>query len=289
MFLIIACYALLASTFTLAKSVLMYGKPFFTIGFRMTLSGVALLGYRALATTNGLAIKREDYAVFFRIALFHIYIAFMLEFWALQYISSAKTCLLYALTPFIAAFLANLLLREYLSPIKKISLVFGFFSIVPVLIHQGFNRSMIFLTFPECILLCAIVSAAYAWFDVQKMMNKGYSLILINGFAMFFGGIGALITSCLVEGWASSPVSNWASFLQIIVVLMFVSNVIFYNLFGMLLKRYSITFVTFIGFLTPLFASLFGWLFLGETITWHYALSLVLLICSLALFSSKKS
>jgi drug/metabolite transporter (DMT)-like permease len=156
----------------------------------------------------------------------------------------------------------------------------------PVLVHQGFDRSMTFLTFPELILLVAITSAAYAWFDIQALMNKGYSLIVINGLAMACGGIGALITSYAYEGWDPVPVVAWIPFIKSVALLIFVSNILFYNLFGSLLRRYSITFVTFIGFLTPIFASLFGWLFLHETITWHYGVSLLLLIGALALFNS---
>lgn len=286
MITIILCYALLASTFTIAKAALVYAAPFFLIGVRMSCAGFILLLYRGLAFRDGLFIDHKDYFVFFRVAFFHVYLAFILEFWALQYISSAKTSLLYALTPFIAAVLSYILLGEQLSRAKTIGLIFGFFSMTPLLIHQGFDRSMVLLTIPEIVLLIAITSAAYAWFDIQKLMRKGYSLLMINGFAMAVGGVCALITSYICEGWHPLPVVAWVPFIKTVGLLIFISNILFYNLFGSLLRRYTITFLTFIGFLTPIFASLFGWLFLHERITWHYGVSLFLLVGALAIFNS---
>jgi len=40
--------------------------------------------------------------------------------------------------------------------------------------------------------------------------------------------------------------------------------------------------------MTPLFAALLGWLFLGEQVTWHFFATISLVIVGLYLFHEKK-
>jgi len=55
-------------------------------------------------------------------------------------------------------------------------------------------------------------------------------------------------------------------------------------MYGTLLRKYSITFLTFAGFLCPLFGTFFGWFFREETITWHYWVSLSAITAALFIF-----
>jgi drug/metabolite transporter (DMT)-like permease len=286
MHMIVLLYALLASTFVFAKYALDFAAPVFLIGFRMTLAGTLLLGYLLLFKREYLKIKKEDLFTFLRVAFFHIYLAFLAEFWSLQYVSSSKTNLIYSLTPFIAATLSFFLLKERLSIKKIMGMGLGVLGLCPILfLHKEGSQGSDFLSLslPEMVLLIAVVSASYAWFDIKKLMNKGYSLITINGFAMITGGLAAFCTSFATEGF-KAPVSNWPEFLKYVLVLILLSNVIFYNMYGWLLKRYSITFLTFAGFLCPVFGTFLGWFFRGETISWQYWVSLCTIGAALYIF-----
>lgn len=288
MFLVIVLYAVLAATFTLAKNALFYASPCFLIGFRMILAGSILLGYQLFKNPGVLKnIKPAHYSKFFVTALFHIYCAFVLEFWALQYISALKTVLIYSLTPFISALLAYLLLGHKLTKLKVAGIIIGTTGLAPVLLSQSTGEqafSTIFsLSVPEVVLLGAVFSAAYAWFRVKELMDKGYHFALINGITMLIGGILSLLTSFIVEGF-QPPVSDWSGFLFWVLLLVLFANGIFYNMYGWLMNRYSITFISFAGFLCPTFATLFEWLFFSGVITWHYLLCLVLVTGGLWLF-----
>lgn len=283
---IILLYALLASTFVFAKYALDFAQPIFLIGFRMTLAGTLLLAYLFFAKKDQLKIKKEDRFRFLRVSFFHIYLAFLAEFWSLKYISSSKTNLIYSLTPFIAAILSYILLNERLSLRKIMGMTLGVLGLMPILLfHSDLGTSSEFFSIsaPEIVLLVAVVSASYAWFDIKKLMMKGYSLILINGVAMLIGGVAAFLTSFTFEG-LEGQVSSWPDFLKYVLVLILLSNVVFYNLYGWLLKRYSITFLTFAGFLSPLFGTFMGWFFRGELITWHYFVSLATIGAALYIF-----
>ncbi len=286
--LVIVTYALLASTFTIGKTTLFYAKPFFLVGFRMVVAGILMLGYRALFQKKRFAIKKHDIWPFIKVIITHVYITFMFEYWALQYVSSAKTVVIYASTPFIAAILSYALLNESFSFRKTIAMGFGILSLVPILATheslESFSGSFFSLSLPEGVLLISVFCACYAWFVIKELMEKNYSLLFINGFSMFIGGIACLLTSFVFEGFTPSPVYDWPHFLFWVLVLVVVANIIFYNLYGWLLKRYTITFMTFAGFLTPIFGSFYGWFFLGEVITWHYYAALACVGVGLTLF-----
>ncbi len=285
MILVALLYAILASTFIFAKQALAYSPPFFLIGFRMILAGIILLSYYRYQH-GPIHIKREDYGLFFRVAWFHIFCAFVLEFWALQYLSALKTTVIYSATPFITALLAFILLKESLSYKKVLGILVGLAGLLPVfIVHstQADTSSLWLVSVPDCVLLLAVISSAYAWFLVKQLMTKGYSLVVINGVAMLLGGILSYAISLVFEGFGHQ-VTNWPAFLWWVILLIIVSNVLVYNFYGYLMHRYSITFISFSGFLCPGFAALYEWLFMGGSITWHYLASLALVTAGLYIF-----
>ena len=77
MVLIVLCYALLASTFTIAKATLEYAKPFFVIGFRMTVAGSIMLGY--------LFFFGRKYLFMFRICRYDSNSDYSISTWRVRY------------------------------------------------------------------------------------------------------------------------------------------------------------------------------------------------------------
>lgn len=287
MILVALLYALLASTFIFAKKALLYANPFFLIGVRMLLAGMIMLVYQYVTNKKALSIKRSDLFLFFKAAIFHIYLSFILEFWALQYLTALKTTVIYSATPFVAALLSYFLLNERLSLKKITGIIIGLGGLLPVLIAQAGSSNEFSglwkISLPEIVLFGAVISGSYAWFIVSNLMKKGYSLGTINGFSMLVGGAMSFGTSLIVEG-VRQPINDFYPFLGWLLLLIFVANIVVYNFYGWLLKRYSITFVTFSGFLCPSFGTLYEWLFLGGSITWHYLASLALVTGGLYLF-----
>lgn len=296
MILIFVLYALIALTFVIAKSALFYAKPIFLIGIRMIIAGTILLSYLKVFKKNKLKIAKQDFKYFLGVALYHIYLSFVLEFWALQYLSSSKTNILYSITPFVAAFIAYYFYQEKLNKYKKIGMFLGILAIIPVLIAK-YNplegASLFRFSLSEASMLIAVFCGAYAWFLIKDLMNKEYSLILINGFAMTVGGLWALMTSLIFEVFIPMfiykheiiLVSNYPKFFLWVGALILTSNIVVYNLYGFLLRKYSITFLTLAGFLSPVFGAILGYFLLGEPITWHYLASLALITLALYIFN----
>lgn len=280
MIAVVFLYALLAFTFIIAKQALAYADPCFLIGIRMTLAGVLLCSYH-YTRFRTLAIKREDVWLFARTSLFHVYLAFILEFIALQSMSATKANLLYASSPFVSACIAYALHAEHITMKKLAGIVIGLLSILPVLLVGNLARFSI--TMPDGILLIAIASSAYAWFLVKQLMDKHYSLFQINGLAMLWGGLGALGTSFMLEPLAYKALEK-PPFWGWLIVLVITANILVYNLYGWLCSRYSITYIMSAGFLCPLFGGFFGWWLEGTPLTWHYFAALMGIIVGLMFY-----
>lgn len=282
----------MGATFSIVKLILdNYTDPVFLVGYRMTLAGVLLLGYQFLFRRTKLKIHtKHDWLNFIKIAIFHIYICYICEFWSQKYLAPAKVALLFNLTPFVTAGLSYLMHRQKQSYKKLIGLMIGFIGFLPILITHTSDEVKLYSTayffLPELALLVAVISAAYAWLIVEHLVIKRrYSIVLVNGFAMFWGGILATFTSFIVgRPWDPWPFSNFRMLTVWVLILILLSNLIYYNVYAWLLHRYTPTFMAFSGLTIPLFAAMWEWLIFGVVVTESFWLSLIIITCGLALY-----
>jgi len=288
MFAILLLNALFATTFIIGKAILQYGKPIFFIGFRMITAGLILLGYQYFSGLS-LKIKKADIKFFVLLALVHIYIPYVFEFWALQYVSAAKTSMLFNLSPFVAAGFSFLLFKEKLTFRKFSGLLIGLMGFIPILISQTSREAamgeFLFFSVPEIALIFAVISSAAAWIIIKKLMaEKKYSLISINSNAMLLGGLISLVTSFFFENWNLSPIYDTKNFLLLTGLIIIIGNIICYNMYGMLLKKYSGTFLSFAGFTIPLFTALFQKLIFNECVSPAFYITFITVSLGLYIF-----
>ena len=164
------------------------------------------------------------------------------------------------------------------------------------------------ISIPEICLLIAATSGVYGWIIMKKLVvGKHYSPIFVNGVGMYFGGLAAFLTSFGFEGkpllkcafestksmvsstsshnaWFCASWSDFFAFTGYVFLLILVANIIFYNFYGFLLKKYTPTFLSLVGLLCPLFTAFLGWIFLGETVTWIFFASLVIIMLGAYIF-----
>jgi drug/metabolite transporter (DMT)-like permease len=293
MFLVILLYALFASVFTIGKTGLEYAQPLFFVGSRMLLAGILLLTYEFFYKRQEFKFKKKDFWRVFRLALFAIYLTNVFEFWGLKYLTSFKTCFIYSLSPFASALLAYFMFDDKLSLKKWLGLFVGCLGFLPILINESSTEELTghigFLSWAEVAVIIAAFSSVYGWSLLKQLVNEnGYAPSMANGLSMAFGGIMALIHSSIVEEWDPIPVTKVAPFLDCMLMLILISNLVCYNLYGYLLQRYSVTFVSFAGFVTPFFTALFGWYYLGEEVTWPFYLSAVIVFIGLFMFNQEE-
>jgi len=290
--LVILLFSLFASLFTFSKIALDFSEPFFLIGSRMALAGVLLLGHQFIFNRNQFNFKKKHLITLFTLGLISIYITNIAEIWGMQYMSSAKACLIYSLSPFVAALVAYIVLKESMNTKKWLGLCIGFIGLLPILgiksVTSEFIYNLSLFSWPEIAMLIAVLGSVYGWILLKKLINEyHFSPIMANGMSMLIGGVLALIHSYISgESWSPIPVigDNTFALMQCAIWMTLISNIVCYNLYGYLLTKYSATFMSLAGLITPLFASLFGWYFLNETITWHFYISIILFSIGLFIF-----
>jgi len=295
MLLVTILYMLLASTFVFTKLALLYVQPITLIGVRMTLGGLLLLGYLFFRKRDYLTIQMRHAWLFGQIILFHIYLSYLLGVWSMQYLTATKASLLYTFMPFITAVLACFLLAEKMTTKKLIGLILGLLGFLPLLCEseEAIITCMSFFSIPEMVYIVSVISAAYGWIVMKKLVTgHGYSPVLVNGIGMLGGGILAFVCAFFLESspfhFSGGDTYDLFAFISYVLALVFIGNIIGYNLYGFLLKRYSTTFLSFASFLLPIFTALFGFLFLRETISWSFFVTLTLVVAGLYMFYSEE-
>jgi drug/metabolite transporter (DMT)-like permease len=289
--LVILLFAMFASIFTLQKNALNFSEPFFLVGSRMLLAGIILCVFMTIKDSKiWKKIKLSHAKDLFLLGLLNIYLSNVLEMWGTQTMLSSKVCLLYSLSPFIAALVAALVLKETLSLKKFIGMAIGFLGLLPIIFTQTateeLSGKLFIFTKAELAVIGAVFASVYGWIILKKLISQyNYSPLFANGISMMIGGVLALIQSVVVgESWAPVPVTNYMQFCINAGLMLIISNFICYNLYGYLLRTYSATFMSFAGLVTPIFSVFYGWLFLNESVTIYFYVSLLLFAIGLIIF-----
>lgn len=273
--IVIFMYAVWSSVFSLGKITLQYCPPLFLTGARMVLAGLLLLGFLAIFKRSAFRLNRIQIFSITLLAFFSIYLTNALEFWGLQYLSAAKACFIYSLSPFFAALFSYLHFNEKMNGRKWLGLGIGFLGFIPVLLTQTGSEELFnafsFFSWPSLAIMGAALCSVYGWVILRLVVkDHAISPLMANGASMLFGGLLAFGHSFLVEGWNPLPfqVENLGSIAKGTLLITLISNIICYNLYGLLLKRFTATFISFVGLLSPIFASLNALIFLKEPISW---------------------
>lgn len=289
MFYVLLLYAMFASVFTIAKTGVAYAEPFFLVGSRMLMAAVILLCYQRFIKKERFTFDRKVWLRLFLLGTFNIYLTNVFEFWGLKYLTSFKTCFIYSLSPFLSALFCYFLFSERLSYKKLTGLILAFLGFLPILIHHTSTEDqaghLFIFSWAELAVMVGTVCSVYGWILMKQLVNEHQlSPLTANGVSMLIGGVLATGHSLMIEDWNPMPVTDYSIFIQCAVLLIIISNLICYNLYGYLLKIYSPVFMTIAGSTTPLFTALFGWLVLGEVVTWPFYFSFVIVFVGLLLF-----
>jgi len=293
MFLVFVLYMLWASTFILGKIILEYMPPILFVATRMGIAGTLLLGYQYFFNRSQWRFEWKDIGLFAQISIFFMYIGFITEYWALQYVTAAKACLLFNLSPFVTALLAYFLLSDRLTRKQWLGLLIGFLGFVPIILQQTdleiFTSHIGILSMPELFLLISVVTSCYGWILIKQLITqRSYSVVMVNGISMFGAGVLSLITSLAIEGkpqfYTLLNGDTWLIAAFYIALLILIAHVICFNLYSVLLRRYSVTFISFAGFTTPLFAAFFDWMVFGTVASGAFFTTMCLVAIGLYLF-----
>lgn len=277
--------AIFASTFIIGKNSLHLIRPIFLVGSRMAISGALLLIWY-LFRHRSVRIEKKHIGIFLQIALFKVYIAYVFDTLAAQYVSSHKWALIWTMAPFITAIFSWFFLKEKFGKFKILALFFGFLGFIPIIFITNPQSSVVESSsipyLPEFVMILTMLSYSYAWIVTKKLVYE-YEGILINGVTMFLGGVAALVTSFFVEAAPLYPHCSGQQFM-LWASLGVIANIAAYELYIVLLRHHSPTLLSFAALLDPIIVSFFGWLVYSRTISWYFFFSIILLSIGLYIF-----
>lgn len=284
--LVFLLYCLIAITFTLSKALVAHFSLLLLLVLRFLIGGLLLLiGTLILYSQEVFKIKKEDYSYFLQIIIAIYCFGFMLDNYAIIYIESSVSSLIYNLSPFFTAMLSYILFKRKLTGSQLIGLCVGFSSL-SVLFLNDFDFSSFLKIFSSKFLffgaysslLIAVISNAYGWIIFDQLLKRGYMSSVIHSIGLlgagllglFLMGLSKILNFSDVFFISKNSVTVFGSVFFDLVTLIFISHIVCAILYGHLLKKFSPTFISFAGCITPLIVALLGFVFLNEKITWHF-------------------
>ncbi len=279
-------YFLLAISLIFNKQMIMHGQPIFSQGIRLMFSGSIFLFINYIIGKKKSPIGYKYIWLFAQLSLFLFCIAYSLNIITMNKFSTAQFSFLLNLSPFLSALLSYFYLSEKLNRNKCIGLFIGFLGFIPLLfMKSNMHNNMTLLSFFGLLAFGSILSYTYGLLVLRKINElKKYSSFFITGIAMFCAGFFTLILSFSLESWKTHLIVDSKSFFLYLTSIILIGDILVFSLYNKLLRQYTVTFITFAGFLYPLFSALLGWAFLHEPLTWHFFVASIIVFIGLYIF-----
>ncbi len=283
---ILGLHALWGSSIPMSKNLLSFASPTVLTAIRMFFSGALLFFINYLRRKTVLKLDRTFWLYNGQIIV-AIFIKYQLRNWSLAHMPASKLSFFLNITPFVVALFAYAAFNDRLTSKQWIGLMIGFVGMIPLIItssigEQGLGE-FLYLSWPELAIFGAVCAEAYTMIITRILIrDHQQSVLLSNGIRMLGAGVLALFTIGALD--IPFEVKDIGHFAVWMVLLILVSNVICHNYRVYLYKHYSVTFLAFTDFFSPLFTAFYSWLFLHEKLSWHYGLSALIVVGGLYLF-----
>ena len=271
MLLPLTIYAVYALSFTMSKTILSYLPPILYVGSRITCAGMLLLCYTIYTRgeTTVLSYIQNSWKTFIKLTLVLTYLPFTLSFIALQNVTTVEASLIYNISPCVSAIFSYFLFNKKLDWLKISGLAVSMGALVPLFYNRIINTYAGALESADSLLflIIAVTSTTYGWLLFSRLYNQyGYDALIISSFSSLIGGTCMLATSYVMESWQFQVDTSIYTVIGLFAALMLAIDIIYTNMYGLLLGQYTATFMALLGITLPLFTSLFSWLFLQENI-----------------------
>lgn len=289
-------FALFASATTINKLVLFQLPPLFFVGARMITSGIILIIYHAFRSSRlRVCNLKNDIWGLLLISALTTFIPSILKAFALKNLNSSVATLIASLDPFVTALYAYFLWKETINWRQFVGMLIAFSGVVFLIVstapvHNPLT-TFLWISLPECAAFISMVIGRYGWILAQQVLHaERYTPSELNALLMLCGGSYALISSAFLEHFSLSSFPQSWKFIGIFFYSVTIANIMGYNIFGWLLKKYPITFISLGGISVPLFVHLYGPFVLGESLSLSFfgALALVALGTVLFVRNTKK-
>jgi drug/metabolite transporter (DMT)-like permease len=240
--------------------------PFNFAGIRFVVAALVLFAVMLMRRT-ALPRSWSDWVIITQTGLLTFGLAYSLQFWGQQYVSSGLTAVMFSTVPLFTMLLAHARIpSEPLTRAKLVGVTLGIAGVTLVFSDQLTAENP--LAVWGCIgFLIGSLSMAYAQVAVK---NNGTHIdpLVLAGCQMAIGAVALLAIGIIAEGspfrmsWTLTAVTS-LSYLSIVC-----SALAFFLLYW-LLRHMDVTKVTSMALVHPLVAVLAGWIVLNESLSWR--------------------
>lgn len=314
---ILITFALLASAITANKILLYSFSPELLVTIRMISAGLILLIVSNYSYKNHTIFSWKKYISTLKtiiiIALSTTFVNSLLKSYALKFMLSSKAAFFGTLDPFVTAIFAYFFFNEKLTVKKILGIICACAgSLILLADHappEEQFKAFAFISYPELAALGAIVISRFGWILAQRLLKQEvYTPLEINIQTMLLGGLFSLIFALSTNSYSidipnnthiklfalfsNSSISIITSTIIIVALALIytilIGNVLAYNLYAHMLKKYSATYLSLLGFSVPLFVALYGKLLLGESLSLNFFISVAITFIGFMLFYSQE-
>ena len=233
--------------------------PIALSGMRTLIAGAALLP--VLLWRNKIAMLRDYWRSIIIVGLFNSALPFIFFNFATMTLPAGTMSIINALTPLWGAAIAWVWLKDTLPPLRMLGLMVGFAGIL-VLVWDK-------LSFHDTASTYAVIAgvAAPIFYGIAASYTKKH-LMDADPIATAAGSLvaaGIVLLPFTLYTWPTTPISitAWAALVGLGLVCTAIAYVLYYRLLIRVGPPRAMT----VTFLIPVFGVLWGWLFLGESIT----------------------
>jgi len=264
-----------SSTWLFIKLGLETMPPFFSAGIRFFIAFLVLSIYALkLKLKFPKDLKSHIFLFYFGFILFTA--AYGLVYWGEQYVDSGLTSVLFSVMPFYTVLLSLKLLPEEIITKQKIfGLVIGFTGILIIFgdqIDLGFENELALYGMIGIILSPFFSSLGSI---MGKKVSHKFQPVTLNTLPLLYASLSFLIISYFTESNAELEFTGMAWF-SLFYLGIFGTALAFVVYFWML-KHTSILLMSSITFITPPLALIWGWIALGEQITWKLVVGMIII------------
>lgn len=236
--------------------------PFLTADLRTLIAGLLLVLLFALLRTR--LSWRENWRHYLVVGLFNSALPFLLFSWAALHVPASVESIVNALTPLWGAVFGALILGEALTARKLGGIGLGVAGVVLIaLLGTGSSRAELGAeALPVLACLLATVSYGFSGAYIKRWAPKIPSRAMTAA-SLLVAGLALLPPTVLTAPpLAAIPALDWG----LAVLFAILCSAIAYLIYFRLIARAGLTAALSVTLLIPVFAFLWSWLFLGETL-----------------------
>ena len=280
-------YALLCiiwgTTWLALKISLNYIPPIFGLGLRFTISSIILwpilLRQKPKINRSSTAIK-----VYLSFSLLSFVAAYSLTYWGAQFIYSSLASIIWALLPIFVSIIAHFMLPSEPLTLRRFGGgLFGLAGVAFILSSNGGQKEV------QMIGVLAIFLAVVLASGPNVYLKKHYKIVNplhVNVISQTIAAIVLIPLSFLLEK-PMATIWNSTSIITLVYLAIF-GTVITWTIYFWLYNHISVNQISTLGLVPPVFASIIGWIFLGETYGYELFIGGALVLLGVYLIHSRQ-